>query len=343
MISKFLVLFTLIFCELSFSILQFPECIHFDVEPHLYEGWKNGNDIEELSIAMLDLFSETKRKIEKNAKGKLCVSAAITVWWNWPAYEVEYNGERKALGYHCLDILDDAVFMDYTNNPDLAINYISQEIAYAEANTNTTADIYIGFETLCQGVPNMEDTFCQKTNQELETALEKVYNNFFPNRENNNFKGMVVHYLQSWLDRNPSPSIEIVDRNVWVWENYLFEENHENHDTYYQFIEDHKINKLYASSVAYLPNEKEKIIHVLNESCKRGASIDIMIGDNQKYLTTEKEVVSNLVDDAIELFNSLEYEENTFCKRNDGQIITSYGMKPIYKIFVFVFVIVLLF
>jgi len=123
--------------------------IHFDIEPYLIPGF-HGPRREMILRAFLELFAEMKRR---SSRAGLTLGADIPFWYDAPGeqtYEtvtVEYDGERKPVSQHVIDLADEVTLMDYRTvsyGADGTIRHAVGEIEYAGT---VGKPILVGLET----------------------------------------------------------------------------------------------------------------------------------------------------------------------------------------------------
>jgi hypothetical protein len=180
--------------------------IHFDVETHNSESYKDNKD--NALNNFLDLVSNmvsTKENYETKTGRDFKLGFAIPFWYdnqNNNGVEIELNGQKKPIAYHILDLLNHSdhnyvVLMDYRNYADGTDGSIANalnEFEYAEKNAKKVK-IVIGQET--SKVEPKKITFYDTSKSKFFTEAKKIYESF---SMFNTFGGIAIHHLPSFID-----------------------------------------------------------------------------------------------------------------------------------------------
>lgn len=162
--------------------------VNIDIEPHMLEEWDGDRD--GLLLNFLDLGRALMEAKRKSGSG-IPVGPAVPFWLD--RIELEWEGEKKPVSEHVLDIYDTAVLMNYRDKAeggDGMIAHAASELAYAAELGKPLA---IGVEV----TPNELDkvTFHGKTEEYMEKELAKAEAVFSASPA---FDGFVVHHYESY-------------------------------------------------------------------------------------------------------------------------------------------------
>ena len=127
--------------------------VHYDNEPYLLIGWRDWERREQILREFLDLNVECQRRIRENSD--MVFGIDIPFWWNLKDDVtgkvngmVTYNGERKPVDFHCIDLLDNVGIMNYRDAADGADGMIAHGMRILDyADEAKKAEIYLGVET----------------------------------------------------------------------------------------------------------------------------------------------------------------------------------------------------
>ncbi|MDH3458295.1 MAG: hypothetical protein OER90_15745 [Gemmatimonadota bacterium] len=123
--------------------------IRYDIEPYILPAF-HGPHRQQLLRRLLDL---TARSAERAHAAGLAYGVDIPFWYDAPdeatseRVMVEWNGVRKAVSEHLIDLVDDVSIMDYRTiayGADGTIRHATGELAYA---TSQDKPVFIGLET----------------------------------------------------------------------------------------------------------------------------------------------------------------------------------------------------
>ncbi len=162
--------------------------VNIDIEPHMLEGWKTDRD--GLLLDFLDM-SNDLMDAKRRAGAGLPTGPAIPFWLD--RIELEWNGERKPVSEHVLDVYDTAILMNYRDTAegrDGLIEHAASELAYA---SKLGKRLEIGVEVTPNEIPKV--TFDGHTEEYMEEELAKAVVIFSSSPA---FGGFVIHHYESY-------------------------------------------------------------------------------------------------------------------------------------------------
>lgn len=172
--------------------------VNIDIEPHMLEAWKT--DREGLLLGFLDM-SRALMDAKRASGAVLPVGPAIPFWLD--RVELEWDGAKKPVSEHVLDIYDTAVLMNYRDRAggkDGMIEHASSELAYAAKLGKLLG---IGVEVTSNEIGKV--TFYGETDEEMEAELGKAAAVFSKSPA---FGGFVIHHYESYRARPGSAEKE---------------------------------------------------------------------------------------------------------------------------------------
>jgi hypothetical protein len=164
--------------------------VNLDIEPHMLENWKE--DREGVLLNFLDM-SRALMDAKRKAGADIPVGPAIPFWLD--RLELEWNGGKKPVSEHVLDIYDTAALMNYRDRAegkDGLIEHASSELAYA---AKTGKRLAIGVEVTPNEVEKV--TFDGMTEEYMERELGKAAAVFAVSPA---FDGFVIHHYGSYRE-----------------------------------------------------------------------------------------------------------------------------------------------
>ena len=178
--------------------------IHLDNEPHALAGWQLPVIRERLLAEYLELNARVQRIVR--AEGGLEYGVDIPFWWQYrddqtgaAIGDVMFEGVRKAVSFHVLDLVDNVGIMDYRNvagGDDGIIAHARDLLAYANG---TRATVFVGVETspVAPGaLPKL--TFDGRSNAEMERELALAQAAFTGHRS---YAGFAIHHYLPYRER----------------------------------------------------------------------------------------------------------------------------------------------
>ncbi|MDD5210548.1 MAG: hypothetical protein PHV36_14250 [Elusimicrobiales bacterium] len=170
--------------------------VNLDIEPHLLDQWDTQKD--RLLLQFLDL-GQALMELKKSSGQKLAVGPAIPFWLD--GTELEWNGSKKPVSEHVIDIYDYVALMDYRDHAEGADGIISHalsELKYAGLNKRK---VVVGVEVTPNELQKVSFNHLGEPELERELALaEKAF------RAEPAFAGFAIHHFRGykvWLGRKP--------------------------------------------------------------------------------------------------------------------------------------------
>jgi hypothetical protein len=123
--------------------------IHCDIEPHLLEGF-HGPQREKILRNYLRLLKDIAKKTRPS---RLAFGADIPFWYDVPdelsgrPFLLEFDGRRKLVSEHVIDLVDHVGVMDYRTSAygaDAILAHAQNELAYAAQKGK---QVFVGLET----------------------------------------------------------------------------------------------------------------------------------------------------------------------------------------------------
>lgn len=170
--------------------------INLDIEPHMLDQWDA--DRPGLLRQFLEL-GQVLMRVKRESAGAVPMGPAIPFWLD--GVSLEWNGVRKPVHEHVLDLYDYAAVMDYRNRADGndgMVALVRDELDYAARVGKTVA---VGVEV--SPAEPAKVTFAPLDEADLERELAKVENAFAGHPA---FSGFVLHHFQTyrdWVSRPP--------------------------------------------------------------------------------------------------------------------------------------------
>lgn len=175
--------------------------VNLDIEPHLLDQWDTHKD--QLLIQFLDL-GQALMELKKRSGQKLPVGPAIPFWLD--GTELEWNGSKKPVSEHVIDIYDYVALMDYRDHAEGAdgiVYHARSELKYAGLNKRK---VVVGVEVTPNELQKVSFNHLGEPELERELALaEKAF------RAEPAFAGFAIHHFRGykvWLDRKPGTAGE---------------------------------------------------------------------------------------------------------------------------------------
>ncbi len=115
--------------------------VHYDIEPYLLPGWKEGQESRNVIMRdLLDYYSKAREKLDERGS-EMLLACDIPMWYDVKTEPgdsciIEYNGQTKNLHMHIQDICDYIGIMSYRTHAvgNNSITYmVENELAYAES------------------------------------------------------------------------------------------------------------------------------------------------------------------------------------------------------------------
>jgi hypothetical protein len=115
--------------------------IHYDIEPYIMPGWKEGPASRMVIMRdLLDYYSLARKKLNERGSDML-LACDIPMWYDVKTDPddnciLEYNGETKNLHQHVQDICDYIGIMSYRTHaigPNSFTEHVENELVYAES------------------------------------------------------------------------------------------------------------------------------------------------------------------------------------------------------------------
>jgi len=167
---------------------------NLDIEPHILAQWKDNKN--QLLLQFLDL-GQALMELKKKSGQTLAVGPAIPFWLD--GIELAWNGKRKPVSDHVLDIYDYAALMDYRDRAegkDGIISHALNELRYAGRRGRK---VVIGVETTPNEIKKVSFNHLAEPDLERELALAQKAFSGKPA-----FAGFVLHHYRGyrmWLER----------------------------------------------------------------------------------------------------------------------------------------------
>ena len=186
---------------LSYNTLVDPDerfdGVNLDIEPHILAQWSERKN--QLLLQFLDL-GQAFMQLKKTSGQALLVGPAIPFWLD--GIELEWNGRKKPVSEHVIDIYDYVALMDYRDHAagdDGLISHAKDEIAYAGRHRRK---VVIGVEV----TPNelLKVSFNHLTEPDMEHELTLTVKAF---QGEEAFAGFAIHHYRGyrvWLERERS-------------------------------------------------------------------------------------------------------------------------------------------
>lgn len=170
--------------------------VNLDIEPHILDEW-NEHSRERLLAGFLDM-GEALMKLKREYRASLAVGPAIPFWLD--GIELEWNGARRPVSEHAIDLFDYVALMDYRHKAagsDSILSHAASEIAYAD---RVGKKVVIGLEVS----PNELDkvTFDRVGPKVFEQAVGTVEQAL---RGDPSFAGFAIHHYRTyrnWIERH---------------------------------------------------------------------------------------------------------------------------------------------
>jgi len=178
--------------------------VNLDIEPHILDQWNTQRD--QLLLQFLDL-GRSLMDLKKEAKQTLPVGPAIPFWLDNIA--LEWNGLKKPVSEHVLDIYDYAALMDYRDHAegrDGILSHAAAELKYAGPRGRK---VVIGIETTPNEIKKVSFNHLAEADMERELALAERSFTGQPA-----FVGFVIHHFRGyrvWLESG-QPVVQGVKR-----------------------------------------------------------------------------------------------------------------------------------
>jgi len=125
--------------------------IHLDNEPYLLVGY-NGSRRKQILQEFVELNKKCMDAVRSSGQ-KIVFGIDIPFWFEEVgdsgevSAELDFNGSKKAVSYHLLDIVDNVGIMDYRNFADGSDGIIAHGMDEVEYATKIGKKVYIGVET----------------------------------------------------------------------------------------------------------------------------------------------------------------------------------------------------
>lgn len=163
--------------------------INLDIEPHILNAWNEDTRLD-LLRHFLDM-SAALMRLKKVYGVQLSVGPAIPFWLD--GIELEWQGQRKPVSEHAIDIYDYVALMDYRDKADGSdgiIDHASNEIAYAN---RTGKKVVVGLETTKNDINKV--TFYEEGPKIMEREITKVNAALM---KEPSFAGYALHHYGEW-------------------------------------------------------------------------------------------------------------------------------------------------
>lgn len=119
--------------------------VKFDVELYLTPEWKvGGKQREKLQRDYLVFLQLASKQLKGTG---LELSVDVPFWWDKPMYEIDFNGHNKPFAQHIQDSVDWISIMSYRREPQLVLQLVQGELAYAQQSGKLAA-VAPGLETI---------------------------------------------------------------------------------------------------------------------------------------------------------------------------------------------------
>lgn len=115
--------------------------IHYDIEPYIMDGWKQGDASRQIIMRdLLDYYSLARKKLNERGS-EMLLACDIPMWYDLKTEPgdsciLEYNGQTKNLHQHIQDICDYIGIMSYRTHavgPNSMAEHVENEMVYAES------------------------------------------------------------------------------------------------------------------------------------------------------------------------------------------------------------------
>lgn len=115
--------------------------IHYDIEPYLMDGWKQGMEARTVIMRdLLDCYTLARKKLEERGSS-MHLACDIPMWYDLKTAPddnciITYNGQTKNLHQHIQDICDYIGIMSYRTHAvgsNSVTEHVANELAYAES------------------------------------------------------------------------------------------------------------------------------------------------------------------------------------------------------------------
>ena len=170
------------------------EGVNLDIEPHILARWDTQRD--QLLLWFLDL-GQALMELKNKSGQTLSVGPAIPFWLD--GIELDWNGRKKPVSDHTLDIYDYVALMDYRDHAgggDGIISLALDELKYAGL---CRKKVVIGVETTPNEIQKVSFNHLAGPDMERELKLtEKAM------RGRPAFAGFAIHHFRGyrvWLER----------------------------------------------------------------------------------------------------------------------------------------------
>ena len=168
--------------------------IHLDNEPYLVAGWDLPAVREQVLSEYLELNARAQRAV--TAEGGLEYGVDIPFW---SMGDVTFEGVRKPVSFHILDLVDNVGIMDYRNvalGDDGIVAHARTLLSYG--NTANTK-VFVGVETASVsrvGLPKL--TFDGRSNAEMDRELAIAHDAF---ASDPSYAGFAIHHYLPYRAR----------------------------------------------------------------------------------------------------------------------------------------------
>ncbi len=163
--------------------------INMDIEPHLLDAW-NDRTREKLMMHFLNMSADMMR-LKKIYGTELSVGPAIPFWLD--GIILEWNGQRKPVSEHVIDLYDYVALMDYRDKAegtDSILSHAASEITYAN---RVNKKVVIGLETTKNEINKV--TFYEEGPKHMEQEIKKVTAAL---SKEPSFDGYALHHYEEW-------------------------------------------------------------------------------------------------------------------------------------------------
>ena len=168
--------------------------IHLDNEPYLLAGWDRPVIRDQVLTEYLELNALAQRAVR--AEGRLEYGVDIPFW---SMGDATFDGVRKDVSFHLLDMIDNVGIMDFRNvavGDDGIIAHARALLTYGNA---THARVFVGVETASVasvGLPKL--TFDGRSNTEMDRELAVARAAF---TDDASYAGFAIHHYVPYRER----------------------------------------------------------------------------------------------------------------------------------------------
>jgi hypothetical protein len=175
--------------------------IHLDNEPYLLAGWDLAEIRERVVAEYLELNARVQRAVR--AEGGLEYGVDIPFW---SMGDATFEGVRKPVAFHLLDLVDNVGIMDYRNMAGGDDGIIAHARALLEYGDRTKARVFVGVETSSVesvGLPKL--TFAGRSNAEMDHELAVAHAAFSADKS---YAGFAIHHYVPYRTRFPQDAAQ---------------------------------------------------------------------------------------------------------------------------------------